>query len=240
MNNLKNKIHIILAFFCVLLASVSNCQTITDDLIEMNKRFNNLKAFDTSVDIKVFKKESDKIPTFHSVGRSAKSDNRFFLNVLNRKTIVNNNLMLVIDDQQKLLMYSKITKEQMEIITNPQQLNFDSIIRSQKWNAKYLINNDDEKRVQLQNSEGDIKAITMAFNAKTFVLKEITYIYSNEIKQKSGNAKVVVTYLNFALDCKHPELFDQSKYVVKKGDKYIAKEAYKKYKLINPEDFTNK
>ncbi len=215
-------------------------QTASDDLIAMGKKFSNIPSYDITVDIKVYKDSPKQEITFSSKGRTAKLNDKFYLNILNRKTIVNNQLMLLVDDKQKMLMYTKINKEQMAVISSPQNINVDSLVKSQKTKTRYLVNTPSEKKIEILPNDGSIKSISMSFNPKTLALKEIIYLYTEEVQKNTGNAKVIVTYSNFSGECKSPELFDQSSYIKIKKDKIEAREAYKNYKLVTPQDFQNK
>ncbi|MBA4241930.1 MAG: hypothetical protein C0448_14485 [Sphingobacteriaceae bacterium] len=210
-------------------------QTVTDDLIAMGKKFNGLKAYDMTVDMKVYSYGPNPKVTFSSTGRTIKSGDKFYMNVMNRKTIINNNIMLLVDGKQKLMMYRLITDEEMKKISAPQNINIDSLVKSQKTVAKYLVNNDVVKKVQIETGNDDIKTIIMSFHPTTYVINEIVYLYSEDVQKGTGNSKVIITYSNFSMECKSNELFNQSRYIKIDGKKVTAQEAYKKFKLIKPE-----
>jgi hypothetical protein len=234
------KHRLITIFFTLFyLSSSVNGQTITEDLVAMGKKFNGLKSYDMTVVVKIYSQEPNSKVTFNSTGRTAKLGDKFYLNMLGRKTIINNKIMLLVDDKQKLLLYNNITDDELKAINNPQNLNIDSIVKSQKTVAKYLVNNNTEKKIQIETGNDEIKTIIMSFNTITFAINEIVYFYSESVKKGTGNSKVVITYSNFSVVCKSPELFDQSKYIHINGETVTAQGTYKNYKLIKPEGFKN-
>lgn len=235
--------NVIILFVLMLVnrQSILLAQSATADIIAMYKKFNSLPQYDLTVDIKVYKDSPKQEVSFSSTGRTAKMNNKFYLNILDHKTIVNNNLMLLIDNKQKYLMYNKITDEQMKVISSPQNLNIDSLVKSQNTQTRYLVNTSEEKKIEmLPPKGGDIKMISMSFNPKTFALKQIIYLYSDETKNLSGNSKVIVTYSNFSSVCKESSLFDQSPFVKIKNDKIEATKEYKHFKIFSPKNFDNK
>jgi len=235
--NRSVKIHsrLCLAVVYVLLSFFAVSQTAKDDLTAMSKVFAKLTAFDMNVDIKVYKNEKDASPSFTSKGRTAKSDGKFYLSMLNKKTILNNKLLLVIDDQQKLLMYSRLSDDQIKLLTANQTINIDSIISSNPAEISYVVNNANEKKIIVKSNTETIKSIVISMDPKTYVLTEIVYSYATE--DTKVNSKVIVRYSNFAFEAKDTQLFSQSKYI-KSGKKITATPAYKNYRIINTEDYS--
>jgi hypothetical protein len=217
---------------CLFKPLVFNAQSAIDDLITMNKKISSLTAYDISVDVKVFKNNS-VTPTFSSKGRTIKSGNNFFLNMLNKKTIINEDLMLVVDEQQKALMYAVVTKEQLKALEYTNVINIDSLIKSSKSIIKYLINNSTEKKIEIYSKDEDIEQIIISLNPKSLVIKSIEYLYSKESVKLSGNSKVIIQYTDFLLETKNPELLSQKKYIIKKSNQIVATKLYQTYKLIN-------
>lgn len=210
-----------------------------DDLIAMSKKFSGLKSFDMTVEVKTYKNEFDQSPSFTTKGRTVKSNDKFYLNVLNRVTILNNKIMIVVDEKQKMILYNKISDEQIKALTKNQTINIDSIVASNPTEVSYILNSANEKKISIKSKDENIKSIVVTFNATTYILKEILYMYTNDGKKNTGNSKVVITYSNFLTENISDSNFNQSRYIVL-GKKITATKLYKNYKLINVEDYSNK
>jgi hypothetical protein len=207
-------------------------QSAISDLITMNKKISSLTAYDISVDVKVFKDNSTS-PTLSSKGRTIKSGHNFYLNMLNKKTIINEDLMLVVDDKNKSLMYAVITKEQLKAMDYTKVMNIDSLIKSSKSVIKYVLNNSTEKRIEIYSKDEDIEYVIISLNPKSYILKAVEYKYSKESVKLNGNSKVTIQYTQFLLETKNPELLFQNKYITIKSNQIVATKQYQSYKLIN-------
>ena len=207
-------------------------QSAISDLITMNKKISSLTAYDISVDVKVFKDNSTS-PTLSSKGRTIKSGHNFYLNMLNKKTIINEDLMLVVDDKNKSLMYTVITKEQLKTMDYTKVMNIDSLIKSSKSVIKYVLNNSTEKRIEIYSKDEDIEYVIISLNPKSYILKAVEYKYSKESVKLNGNSKVTIQYTQFLLETKNPELLFQNKYITIKSNQIVATKQYQSYKLIN-------
>lgn len=233
---LINRVTIIL---CLLVHFYGFSQTPKDDLIAMSKKFSALKSFDMTVEVKTYKNEFDQTPSFTTKGRTAKSNDKFYLNMLNRVTILNNKTMLVIDEKQKMLLYNKISAEQIKALNANQVINIDSLVASNPTEVAYILNSASEKKISIKSKDENIKSIVVTFNPTTYILKEILYMYTNDGKKNTGNSKVVITYSNFSTTNIPESIFNQSKYIVL-GKKITTSKLYKNYRLINVEDYSKK
>jgi hypothetical protein len=207
-------------------------QTAISDLITMNKKISSLTAYDISVDVKVFNDNSIS-PTLSSKGRTIKSGHNFYLSMLNKKTIINDDIMLVVDDQNKSLMYTVISKEQLNAMEYTKVMNIDSLIKSSKSVIKYVVNNSTEKKIEIYSKDDDIEYVIISLNPKSYILKAVEYKYSKESVKLSGNSKVMIQYTQFLLETKNPELLFQNKYIAKKSNHIVATKQFQSYKLLN-------
>lgn len=207
-------------------------QTAISDLITMNKKISSLTAYDISVDVKVFNDNSTS-PTLSSKGRTIKSGHNFYLSMLNKKTIINDDIMLVVDDQNKSLMYTVISKEQLNAMEYTKVMNIDSLIKSSKSVIKYVVNNSTEKKIEIYSKDEDIEYVIISLNPKSYILKAVEYKYSKESVKLSGNSKVMIQYTQFLLETKNPELLFQNKYISKKSNHIVATKQFQSYKLLN-------
>lgn len=223
---------------CALFLSpgIAFSQRAIDDLVLMSKKYNAITAYQIDISVKVYKNNSDVKPEFVSVGKNLKSGSKMYLSMLNRKTIVNNELMLVVDDQQKLLMYSGISSDQIAALSKTQLFNIDSLVKKQGLVANYLDPVAGNKRIEIVTKGEDIERTVICYDGKTYALKEVAYYYGTEGKKNFGNSKVIISYPVFSFEVKNPELFNQSKYIIKKGKRVEAVGNYKGYKLISAGD----
>jgi hypothetical protein len=224
---------------CMLVHFFGFSQNPKDDLIAMSKKFSGLKSFDMTVEVKTYKNEFDQSPSFTTKGRTVKSNDKFYLNMLNRVTILNNKIMLVVDEKQKMILYNKISAEQIKALNANQVINIDSLVASNPTEVSYILNSPNEKKISIKSKDENIKSIVVTFNPATYILKEILYLYTNDGKKNTGNSKVVITYSNFLTENISESNFNQSKYIVL-GKKIATRKAYKNYRLINVEDYSNK
>lgn len=233
----KIKIFLVLiSFFGTL---IFNAQTPSDDLILMNKKLTSLNTYDITMLVKVFQKNNVSTPAFETIGRTIKYENSFYLNILDRKTIVNGDLMLVIDDRQKMLLYNTITKEQMQKMSFQNTINIDSIIKSNKAVIKYVENSPSVRIIEVVILDNEISKIQISLNPKDYLINSIVYYYSSLGVKNTGNSKVAIYYSKFFQSSKNTELLELSKYVIRTNKKITATTAYKNYKLINAGAYAN-
>src|ERR1700752_1423957 len=128
---LNNKTYNFLLSFLLCISGAVMGQTAKEDLIALGKKMNSLTSYQMNVEVKVYKNDFDLKPSFVSKGRTARQETNFYVSMLNRSTIVNENLLLIVDNQQKLIMHSPIDKGQLKEMINSQIINIDSIIKNQ-------------------------------------------------------------------------------------------------------------
>lgn len=227
----------LIGFYFLMPLFVSS-QTPVEDLSALSKKLGTLQSYDVTIDVKIFKNKGAS-PAFSSTGRTIKNGTSYYLNMLNKKTIIDEDLMLVVDEKQKLLLYTAVTKEQVKLMSENKIFNVDSLIKSSKSSFKYVMNTKEEKKIEILSKDEDIEKVLISINPKTSLMNSITYEYSAQGIKNTGNSKVVISYTGFLLQPKNPELFNQSKYVKKNGKQIVATGLYKNYKLINTASFAN-
>ncbi|MBS1635846.1 MAG: hypothetical protein JST26_07965 [Bacteroidetes bacterium] len=209
-------------------------QTPQDDMIRMNKKIILATAYDVELEMKIYKDEHDAKPLYSYNGHTCRDGNKYFVSMMDRITLISENTVLLVDKRQHMILYRPMDKNNAGTPSMLSGLNVDSLVKSVYQNVVYVSNTSDLKVIEIRNPGGDFKSIRFSIDAKTDMLKELVYVYSDEVKKNTQNARAVISFKSIKLGAvKDPVVFSDKQYISRKGKKVNPIGLYKAYKLVD-------
>lgn len=229
------KIIFIVVFFSITFSVYS------DEWADLNKVFGkmySLESFSFSLEVKLYKKNSDLKPELDYKGEARKKGKNFFSSIMGKSVMYNEitKELLHINDDSKTIVYSKnLNKDTLKkmSLTQKQVFQLDSAMFA-NCSARYLSNADNLISIEFTTTKNSkYKNIIIEIDPKTFLLKKVTY-YPNAKNGSLEYSKVEISYSNFSINENiEVSYFDTEKYVSVNGNDVKLKPAYKNYKLVN-------
>jgi len=219
-----------------LLALPSRAQTPKDDLVKMNTLYRDAKSFSMDLSMSLYVKEKDLTPQVTYKGKSMRDQTTYKTEMMNRISLVNERCALMIDAQQRLILYKeRDQKKDKEMVpTGMDNLNLDSLIGRQSASMSYLVNSATEKRILISNPENVYKRIEISLDPATYTIRQIVYVFADAQSKVSQTSRIVIDYRNVTMNKPlDKSLFSEATYVRHKGGKPVPAEAYKNYQLID-------
>ena len=220
-----------------LLATVAmQAQSFVEAMSKSKAFYEKTTDFSVSIKTALYKTSTDPKPEHVIMGAFAKKGSDFRIDVGPRLFISNAKCGLIVDLQNKLLVYSKPdkqnkqTEELFKEFSNP-----DSLYRAQvSINALKAQENTLAFEI-LPNmhsaATGEPERTTITLNKADFSLNTIVYHYKPH--PSAPYARIVIKYTNRAgAQAVADKNFSESKYITGKGGKLIPTEEYKDFKLV--------
>lgn len=231
-----------MVIICLVISGASTIlygQTAQETMVAVNKTMNSAGSYEMNVDVFVYRKTTDTAPYFKYTGKTARQGNNYYINMMEKVTLMNSECALMIDKRQKLIVYKSIDKKTAN--SRPEalmQLNIDSVIRSNSKALTLLSTTPGQQVIFLSTPGEAIRSITITVDTKLHVMKEIDYVYM-DYADNNTTSKAVIRYTQIRLnEPVNSSLFDDKKFISVKGSKIIPAEAYKKFKVINQNENT--
>lgn len=220
-----------------LLAAVAiRAQSFVEAMSKSKSFYQETNDFSVSIKTALYKTNTDPKPEHVIMGAFSKRGSDFRIDVGPRLFISNGKCGLIVDAQNKLLVYSKPdkqnkqTEELFKEFSNP-----DSLYRSQvsisaiKASESTLAFEIIPKMHSAATGEPERTTITL--NRTDFSLNTIVYHYKPH--PSTPYARIVIKYTNRAgAKAIADQNFSESKYITNKGGKLIPTEEYKDFKLV--------
>lgn len=208
-----------------------------EDILKMNEAFNRLASFSMNVEVKIFSNGTDVKPAQSFKGEARKSGNCFYSSMLGKTSLVNAEHALLIDVQQKLIVYDEVREENQKdkaALFKSGLMMVDTAL-TKLYKLKYLVNNENIRRIEISRPKDKIyRKIELELDAKTSLIRSITYYYIKSEENGSPYDRISISYTGLQADAKiAPETFSEKKYVSVKNTKVTATAAYKTYKIVD-------
>lgn len=191
--------------------------------------------------IEIFEKSTNKEPIMKYSGKMAKSNANYYSELMGKVTLINSNVNLVIDNNQKLILFKRVNKDNNTINKNSNSVPYsiDSTLLANS-SGKYLVNNEKVKIIQVVNKNSAYSKIEISIDPITYTMKQIIFYFKKYAGNETATEKVVINYKNIKMDVDIPNSsFSEQKFIhfSKKGV-FVTNE-YKGYKLIDQNSSAN-
>jgi mannose-1-phosphate guanylyltransferase len=184
--------------------------------------------------VTIYKDKNDKTGTLLSTGWMKKSGTNYYSSFDKKEFLSNSNGIFIIDDREKSIQYyhrnNNLAEKmsQMPNVDSLMALSDSSVFKGEEDNAKHYC---------FYNSESYIFKTEMYVDKTTNFVNKIIYHYKEAAEDESTEMdRVCIVYKNINQDKIEEHIFSEKKYVTIESGKVQATEAYKKYKLILPEN----
>jgi hypothetical protein len=222
----------LLAFFITALSL--SAQDWVADMKKMNKVYSEAHSFSMNISVKVYEKVNSVAPMMTYAGNMAKSELGYCSELMGKTTLVNDRVSLLIDKNQRLILYKKVTdKNKQSLKPPPIPMSVDSAMYANA-KVKYLINNATEKKIQIISKGTAYSKVEISINTADNTMKQIIFYTENNNGDDSSTEKVVVDYTNVKINTTiSSAVFAEQKFIVVTGKKATTTKAYSGYQLID-------
>ena len=165
-------------------------------LKDISSKLNKVKDYSYDVNIQVYSVTNMTTPSNTSNCITFKHNDNYYVNAMNKTTIITDKYSILIDEKQRLIMYRGF-ESKPEDFKSKQELsmvNVDSLLK--KSNIKIVvIKNDPDFYVLKMSNVGDgVSDLNMTYDKKLNILKRLEYYYDKETQKENGNLKVIINY----------------------------------------------
>lgn len=226
----------LICFMLLLCIVPAYSQDWKEDLLKMNQAYLNAKSFQMDVEVKSYATLNDAKPLIDYKGKVASSIGNYYSSFMNRITLYNTRCVLVVDNNQKMILYKK-SKGDIKRQSGFSIANLDStlIVMGKNVKISYLQNTTAEKRMQLIYKNNALAKLELSINPVDNTIIQLIYYYDTKNPAFNNSAaKVIIDYsnveLNKAISDSH---FSENKFIAIKKDKIIPLNIYSNYQLVN-------
>jgi hypothetical protein len=200
----------------------------------MHKSYSEAKSFGMALTVQIYDEENEK-PTMVYKGKVLKVNEKYFSEMLFRKTIINEIGKIFIDDQQKIIVFKKNDPNTKSIEAKTQFITetMDSIL-TKGVKGYYLENSDKVKKIRIVNKDYLYETIDVLLNPLNYSLMQVTFYNNSVEKGKINSERIVINYTNINNEnLIASNEFSTNKYIRIIKGKATLTSLYKDYKLVN-------
>jgi hypothetical protein len=216
-------------FFLVGLSFDGNAQNIELDLKRMNAKSKDSKLFLSKMTVDVFASEEAEKPFLTQKYVIKKNGEELFYQLDKKTILINAKCVLVINDQNKTVSYSK-NKEESPSIDQPMDVNVDSLIKAYD-SVKYQGKKNGLKHYVLKKKGSPIPTIEIFFNGAGDKISQLVYHYNKEKYPTNNLVKIKYTkwIINPVFEANE---FSEKKYIKNNNGKIQLVSALSGYELM--------
>lgn len=230
---MRYKIYILITMLILFVQSSLLSQTPQADLQRMTKVYRDAKSFSMDITARFYSKSADAENTVQT-GKACRSEDSFFSQLMGRTTIYNNRCRLLVDEQQRLILFNKPYKKEDASVSPEEQLFMDSAFYATA-KLKYISQDAQHKKIEIKTGTNTFERMEVTINAKTFVLEQVIYYYAEKSENGvAGYTRSEITYTNVLVNKPIAEtVFSEKKYIARVKNTLAGVGIYAAYKVID-------
>lgn len=219
--------------FCAVITDAQQSSG-RDDLLRMNENYSKAKSYSMTISVKVYEsKVTSAEPTLYG-GKVKKSADGYFASMKGITIIVNTNCSMMIDDNQKQIVYGSSNGKNKKQEAQGKNLTYlpDSSLYGK--NQIELQTSANGRKTYLVKTPGSsyFEKMLITINVLSNTLDEIVYYY--KANEEISGSKVVVTYTDVKINSDiPPSAFSEKRYITKHGEQLNGIGKYSGYKLVD-------
>lgn len=221
-----------LLLFCVHFLNAQ--KDYTAEFKKITRAYFTAENLSMEVAVTIYKDKNDKTGMLMSNGWMKKSGTNYYSNFDKKQLLSNKNGIFIIDDKEKSIHYYKLNKDmdgkmnQMPNVDSLVKLSDSVMFKGEEGNTKHYCFYDDESYIFKTD---------MYVNNVTHFITKIIYHYKEAQEDESTEMdRVCILYKNISVEKIDEIAFSEKKFVTIESGQVKPTEAYKKYKLIFPEN----
>jgi hypothetical protein len=214
----------------VLLPNITEAQSFKKDMEAMYNAYLKATDFYAKVDVKMYERTKDTKPNIRRNAIIRKSNYNFFYELDNNKMLMNNKCVVMVDGDNKTVVYKEGKRNKKSSIPDVVAPNFDSLLTDyDKVVYKGIYGKNKLYSITLKNA--NVKQIDLYLDQDKKWLKKIVYHYNEAIYKI--DSRVVITF-NGVTDKPNfsKTQFSERQFVVKQNGEMKLTTNYKSYRLI--------
>jgi outer membrane lipoprotein-sorting protein len=213
---------------------------IIKDLSKISETYAETEVFSMKVCMRFIEKE---LVVTEQKGVVYRKENKFRTEFMGRTSLTNSHCRLLIDDDQKVLLYSDFSQatpskaaEQgqadvmEELVQQLDELKIPS--NGVKNNYRYVENSSRAKRIQITSDDPNYDFIELTINPKNNTLTKLVYQYKSTIDLPYHRIEILYQDINLGGKLNR-NLFSETVYISGKADNVKPTAKYADYQVIN-------
>lgn len=210
---------------------VLSAQDLKADFAKMQQAYLEAETFSSTMRMKVYEGESRSTTVMTKTAKLKRSGDQYWYKVDQQTMVMNQKYMLMINGDQKVIVYGKRGEE---AFFNPATVQLPDL---EEWMERYEsieFNGTKEgvKHYSIQVEEGAVSNIELYIDATTFLIKKMIYDYKVPAYKQNNTIEVVFT--EFDLNPKFEKnQFSEKNYVQNLKGELKTTESYSNYRLVN-------
>lgn len=228
-----NRLKLLLLLLPVFYISTVSAQTPQADLRKMTAMYRSAKSYSMDITARFYSTEPGTAVQSHT-GKACKSGSNYFSQMLNRTTIYNSRCRMLVDEEQKLILFNKPNKKEVNSIEPEEQLFMDSVFYATA-KVRYISQDAVRKKIEVKTKSGEFDRMELVINAQTYALEQVVYYYAqNTANGVAGYSKTEISYTNIGINKPIPDsLFSEKKYIDRIKNKLTGVGRYATYKVVD-------
>jgi len=224
----RNNIVVFLLLVFAYLSSPS--QSYKEDFKSLNRALLNLNSFRCEILIKIYEDYNSASPHIVQKAKVNINGNNYLSEYENRILLSTDNAKLLINKENKSIIYSNSENKKNYELYNNLNTNTDSIL-STADSIIFIKKTNDYIHYTVYSSKSVIKKTDLFIDVRTFLIKKLIYYYNRKFVAK--NNKVIIEYTLLDTNPAFSEdTFSESKYIKSVNKKITAIGLYAGYKVI--------
>ncbi len=211
-----------------------------EDIKAMNKAYRDTKNYSMEVEMQLFNEQGKMLKT--TKGFIRKMEMNYATSILGKQTVYNTSGRIIIDEQEKIMIYADPLSPEYFAQMNNERLLSDSLLFSPEATYTYIRKDALHTSIQITEKEkGEYDKIEITLNSKTHFLEEVVYYYNQSIedegeviKNDSGISKIIVRYNSIKINAKiDGSVFSEKMYLENKAGKLTGVGKYSSFTVVD-------
>lgn len=223
------------ALLLLLLPSLALAQLEKELLLKMNETYFEAKSFSMNATVNVYEKRLGPNPSASYSGSMYKSGGMYYSELMGKITLVNSSCALIVDEEQKLMVYGKPWK--MSNVSSKANIPamLDSVLFA---NATLKMKAKDGRRsiIEIRPKNSEYEKIEVTIGTAENTLQEVVYFFP--ANEDIPYQKITITYTDTKINSKIPSsVFSEGRFITKKSNKIQPAGKWASFRLVDQTDF---
>jgi hypothetical protein len=205
-----------------------------ESLRAMYTTYGELNSLQMNINLQLFTKSSDTKPMQESSGKVCKEGVNYYSEMLGRVTVINKSCCVLVDNGNKVIVYSEPEGKIKEDKNKKSEVLPDSVLFN-KGTLRTISNSNDEHCIEIKfDSDPQYDRIEVTVNTKDHTLRKIVYYFKPYQGKAPAFEKMVVVYSGIQLNTDVQDaIFSESAFVSVSKDRVSARDRYNSYQVID-------
>jgi len=229
--NINNNvlIGIVFSILCSLFSNSINAQNIAEDIKKMNAANIYSEQFMAQLTVKVFSSEKDEKPSITQYYEIKKKGKDLYYKIDNKRILVNSSCVLVINDKEKKVLYSK-NNGKSPLNNQSIDVNVDSLVKAYD-NVEFKGITNGLKQYVIHQKKNPIPTIEIYFSENGEKLSKLIYHYDTKAYPVNNLVEINYTKWTYSPQFEAND-FSEKKYITKINNKIQLVAALHAYQLV--------